>query len=179
MGEIKSTIELVMERTRHLSLSDEERKEQALSDFRKALSGIMRRFLDGAFTHERFKSEVDSLESSSGIKGGSVLVELAGDHLALDGDNDRILGILREFCRLDVGNLAHILKGYAESLRSESERRSGELKRELLEKRGIQGSAVQVNLAEDESWKSLKEALGKQYSQSLAQELARLKSLTA
>lgn len=78
-----------------------------------------------------------------------------------------------------MGGLADILEGYAESIRSESDRRSGELKRELLEKRGIGGSAVQANLAEDESWKSRKDALGNQYSQLLAQELARLKSLIA
>lgn len=179
MGEIKSTLELVMERTRHLSLSDEERKEQALSDFRKALSGVIRRFLDGAFTHERFKGELESLESSSGIKGRGLLLELVGDHLVLGGDNDRILGLLRGPLGLDVGGLADILKEYAESIRSESERRSRELKRGLLEKWGIQGSAVQANLTEDESWKSRKEALGKQYSQSLAQEFVRLKSLIA
>jgi hypothetical protein len=179
MGEIKSTLELVMERTRHLSLSDEERREQALSDFRKALSGMIQKFLDGAFSLERFNDEFESLELGSGIRDRRILVDLVEDRLDLGGDNERLLVLLRESCGLNVQAVSDILGGYAESMRAESGRRSEELKRDLFEKRGIHGSSVLVNLAADDSWRSREEALGNQFSKSLAQEFRRLKSQIA
>lgn len=177
MGEIKSTLELVMERTRHLSLSDEERREQALSDFRKALSGMVRKVLDGALSPERFNEELKTLKSSSGIRDRRVLADLLEDRLSLDGDNDHLLLLLRESCGLDTTAVTAVLNRYAESMRSESTRQSDELKRDLLEKRGIHGSAVVVNLAANDSWRSREEALRGDFARSLALELKRLKSL--
>ena len=39
MTEIKSTLDLVMEKTRHLILSDEEKQEQKENEFKKKLKG--------------------------------------------------------------------------------------------------------------------------------------------
>ena len=46
MGEIKSTLDLVMDKTRHLTLSDEEKQEQKEKEFRKKLKGPAQKFQD-------------------------------------------------------------------------------------------------------------------------------------
>lgn len=46
MGEIKSTLDLVMDKTRHLTLSDEEKQEQKEKEFKKNLKGPAQKFQD-------------------------------------------------------------------------------------------------------------------------------------
>ncbi len=46
MGEIKSTLDLVMDKTRHLTLSDEEKQEQKEKEFKKNLKGPTQKFQD-------------------------------------------------------------------------------------------------------------------------------------
>jgi len=48
MAEIKSTLDLVMEKTRHLTLSDEEKQEQKEKEFNKKLKGPAQKIQDQA-----------------------------------------------------------------------------------------------------------------------------------
>ena len=54
MAEVKSTLELVMERTRHMTLSEEDKREQALAEFKKSLGGLLQKVQDGVLGPEHF-----------------------------------------------------------------------------------------------------------------------------
>ena len=46
MAEIKSTLDLVMEKTKHLSLNDEEKLTQTNSAMEKRVSGVLKKCQD-------------------------------------------------------------------------------------------------------------------------------------
>ena len=58
MAEIKSTLDLVMEKTKHLKLSPEEKLEIQLQDLLKKVPGYVELVLDGALTPEQLLDEI-------------------------------------------------------------------------------------------------------------------------
>ena len=52
MGEIKSTLDLVMEKTRHLTLSQKEKEEQKQIEVNKRLKGLLQKYQDNLLRKE-------------------------------------------------------------------------------------------------------------------------------
>ena len=57
MGEIKSTLDLVMERTRNLTLSDEEKQAHKQMAIASRIKGLLQKMLDGMLTEYEFESD--------------------------------------------------------------------------------------------------------------------------
>ena len=62
MGEIKSTLDLVMEKTRHLSFSKAEREDQRKAELKSVLFGIVQKYQDEIFSMAAVKKEMDALK---------------------------------------------------------------------------------------------------------------------
>ena len=62
MAEIKSTLDLVMEKTKNLSLSSEERQAQKSKEIESRLRGLLQKFKDQALSADKFKSEYQKLK---------------------------------------------------------------------------------------------------------------------
>ena len=60
MAEIKSTLDLVMEKTRHLTLSDEEKQEQKENEFKIKLKGPAQKFQDQTINKRELKKEINN-----------------------------------------------------------------------------------------------------------------------
>ncbi len=58
MGEIKSTIDLVLEKTRNLTLSKEEKLGLAREELEKKIGGLLNRYLDNLLPISRLKEEL-------------------------------------------------------------------------------------------------------------------------
>jgi hypothetical protein len=145
MAEIKSTLDLVMERTRHLTLSEEEKQQQALAEFKKNLAGLILKFQDSAISLDRLKRETDLLREASGIRDSSVLVAEIAGRLDLEKENDRVLLLLKELCGADSSGIASVLGKCSNALRQEREALVRRKSEELDKLRGISGSAVMPN----------------------------------
>ena len=57
MAEIKSTLDLVMEKTKNLSLSDEERQGQKNKEIESRICGLLQKFNDQALNIDNLRSE--------------------------------------------------------------------------------------------------------------------------
>jgi hypothetical protein len=64
MGEIKSTIDLVMEKTRHLTLSREEKDAQKKVEVHKRLKGLVQKYQDNLLRKDRLEKELDILNKT-------------------------------------------------------------------------------------------------------------------
>ena len=62
MGEIKSTLDLVMERTKNLSLSDEEKQAQKQKEVESRIRGLLQKYLDGWLDKNQLKIDYESLK---------------------------------------------------------------------------------------------------------------------
>ena len=63
MAEIKSTLDLVMERTKHLTMSSEERVGQQQKDFEKKLQGVLQQYADKVLAIDELMERVTGLQA--------------------------------------------------------------------------------------------------------------------
>jgi len=64
MGEIKSTLDLVMEKTRHLTLSPEEKDAQTKVEVHKRLKGLVQKYQDNLLRKDGLEKELDILKKT-------------------------------------------------------------------------------------------------------------------
>jgi hypothetical protein len=176
MGEIKSTLELAMERTRNMVLSDKERQEQALAEFRGHVNGLLQRFRDGVLSQEEFRRELDQLQSGSEPSYAKALMEEAAKRIDPDQDNAWAMNLLEHICGVPVDGLRSILDEYGERMVSAGEGRAARIV-ENLEGAGISGSAVVPNLSGDGEWLEVHTRLRQDFGRSLKEEFYRLQNL--
>lgn len=175
MAEVKSTLELVMERTRHLTLTEEDRREQALAEFNRSLSGLLQKVQDGVLSLERFKADLRALQESSHRSGTTIILEEFSSRMDLDGDNTWVLNLLAGAFGVNTEELAALFREYRQALESLVQNRTGEFRKNLLERHGIRGSAVIPNCDADPEWATGREHLRERFKPVLRQAVARLK----
>ena len=149
MGEIKSTLDLVMEKTRHLTLSQEEKEEQKHIEVNKRLKGLLQKYQDNLLKKEHLEKELDSLRKAYDLKVDKMLLRMLLDSLKLGHKNESLLELLNEICGLDISGLETLLHDFRDAVGFASEKRIKEVKADLAEKRFISGSAVVPNLETD------------------------------
>ncbi|MDM8525469.1 hypothetical protein QUF80_19040 [Desulfococcaceae bacterium HSG8] len=170
MGEIRSTLDLVMERTGHLTLTNEEKQEQKSREFAKKFKGLIQKFLDKTRSTDHLKRELDILSETYGITDKKILSDEVAGRLQPDQDNSMIFILLREICDSDTANLEAIFDEYEEEKGSAAQKRSSEIREHLAKNHMITGSAVVPNLGTDENWKTEMQDIKNKFNHTLMQE---------
>jgi len=166
LGEIKSTLDLVLEKTRDLTLSKEEKLDLVREDMDRKTQGLVNRYLDNILPLSRLKEEIQGIDS----KENGLVFELLKKHLLAhfdpDSDNSLLVSALSEIAGFDVSLLAVLQKEYRAE-REETERAFNERALSALEERGVSGSAVVPNLSQDPDWDQSLRSLRKRYQERL------------
>ena len=175
MAEIKSTLDLVLERTRHLKMSADEKRQQQAAQFERSLAGLVQRCLDGALRPEEAQVELRRLEGSAGgLPVRRLLAESIVAHLDSEQKNEPLLALLGQESPL----APKLIVASLEKLRGELDRaeiaRQMELLTALRQRHGIEGTAVLVNLDADAQWKDERGQCLDAWRQALAAEIGRL-----
>ncbi|MDI9570321.1 MAG: hypothetical protein QM278_06330 [Pseudomonadota bacterium] len=150
MAEIKSTLDLIMERTKDLVLTEDERKEIRTRERQARVKGWVRRRRDGSLTDDDIRKYLAD-EGTAASETAALLREECLAHVDPGGDNGRILSLLQTALGMDtapVEELTAAFHGELERLRIDSDRTA----RAVLQERGIGGSAVVPNPNLDPEW---------------------------
>jgi len=177
MGEIKSTLDLVMEKTRHMNLSPAERNEKRAEDIEKALRGLVQKYIDGLLRKEPFLDAFSELEDVENHPKEHMLLREILDQIRIDdGPEARRAGLeLLEFgCALDPEKLASILNEFDAEKDKAAADRTRELLEQLLMHHQISGSAVVPNLDADAAFTERLNRLQKTCTERLDAEKERL-----
>jgi len=152
MAEIKSTMDIIMERTRSLRMTEDEKRAFKEQETAGKLKGLVQRCLDGAIDLTRFHDQVTVLknEARDDVMVGRLLEKECLDRIELGKDNERIFGMIEEV-RLDVPGIKEKLKEFEEQVQQEKVVRESRLIDGLKEK-GVSGSAVIPNIGADPGW---------------------------
>jgi hypothetical protein len=159
MAEIKSTIDLIMERTKSLSASPQERESFQRQEREKRLRGLVQRLLDDNLTLDGVKDELakEKKNGSAAEVAGVVKNALAG-HVDPEADNERLFRYINEL----VGTPGDRLRETLAHCREEATSRKAvlaERQRKELESKGITGSAVLPNPEADPLWTARREEM--------------------
>jgi len=178
MGEIKSTLDLVMEKTRNLTLSSEEKQAQKQLEIGNRIKGLVQKYQDGLLTNNQLETEYESLKKESDLSDNSLLVREILTRLDPDQDNHILLEALEDCCRLDTATPRAIVNDYRVTYNRAAQKRSAQLKEDLAQNKSISGTAVIPNLDADEQWQQEAQNIRNQFEIRLSQEIDKLTTVS-
>ena len=153
MGEIKSTLDLVMEKTKNLSLSDEERQGQKDREIESRIRGLLQKFYDQAIKVDNLKSEYQKLQKDYDLSDNAPLIKEICRQIELGKDNHAFFELLARFEAADIEGVTSVLDEYDDAIDAAARERSKVLKDKLAEAHFISGPAVVPNLEADKAWR--------------------------
>ena len=174
MGEIKSTLDLVMAKTRHLTLSREEKDAQKKVEIHKRLKGLVQKYQDNLLKKDQLEKELDSLKKTYDLNVDEILLNLILGSLEPGRHYQMYLELLNEICGLNVSGLEKIFQDFKGAVKSATEERVHEIKADLAKQRFISGAAVVPNLDRDREWLPVLGDIKGRFDQILSREKGRL-----
>ena len=151
MAEIKSTMDIIMEKTKGLTMTEEEKAEYKQQELTGKVRGLIQKFLEGVLKLEKFKVEVAALSAKQENAVNRIIVEESILHIKLGVNNEPVFRILMETAGVDAGPIQEMERAFIDRVAGEQADRQKSL-REKLEKRGVSGPAVIPNLKADPDW---------------------------
>lgn len=157
MGKIRSTLDIVLERTKDLTITEEQKAALRRREWTQKADGWVQRYSSGRLSPDDLKAEL--------ARGTAEYPELA-DILkrafvqAFDPDEDyrTLVDGLTTVLGIDPQPYLTRLAGFATAVAGH-ERMACERRLSALHDRGISGSAVLANLEADQDWQDLKAGL--------------------
>ena len=174
MGEIKSTLDIVMEKTRHLTLSEAEKTEQKHNEVNQRLRGLLQKYTDSLLRKKDLTRDLEGLRKTYDVKVYDMLACMLLSGIELDRGNESDLELLDGTCGIDVSRIEALLRECQDKIRFEIEKRTKEIKNRLARKRFISGSAVVPNLETDSKWVSTFRAIKGKYDRVLKEEKTKI-----
>ena len=156
MSEIKSAIELAMERTKGFVMDEQEKEKSLIQDAGNRIRALVRRFLDSAIDIDDFKNQYDKIELKENPKR-TLLVDILVNGIDV-GEDVESLDLLRVADRKLDSRLTAELKSFQREFLEALEKKRAEVRKRILKRlksEGISGSALEPNL---ESWDEWSEA---------------------
>ena len=174
MGEIKSTLDLVMEKTKNLTLSNEEREEQKNKEISDRLRGLVQKFQDHILNTDNLRSDYQKLQKEHGLPNNRHLIAEICSQIFPGKDNQVLFDLLAEFKVPGFEELKSILNEFQSVLDAAAEQRRQSLKDQLAKTHFISGSAVVPNLDNDAEWRQSAEKINLKYTHLLDEAKARM-----
>ena len=149
MAEIKSTLDLVMERTKHLTLSTEERAGQQRKDFEKKLNGLLQQYEDKLLSVDELMERNAALQADLNLENPMLAVLSVVKRIQPGMDNAHWLALIKRLAPAGVTQLEDVLADSQEKVAALVRKKEQHHLESLARDYGIQGSAVVPNLQKD------------------------------
>jgi hypothetical protein len=152
MAEIKSTLELIMERTKNLTMTEEEKENLQKKESAGKINGLIQKYLDRIISANTLKSEIE-LEEKTFPEFRQMAETALLDHLQPDQDNRNIFQALEQALGINTEPLQRKVTQFQKEVEAEKEK-FVKTCGDALKERSIFGSAVIPNPAQDETLQS-------------------------
>ncbi len=149
MAEVKSTIDLVMERTKNMVQSDDEKKKIHTRDLEKKAKGHVLRLMEELIEADELPGVLEEVTPDERGEFKRVLLQALAEALSLEADNGPILAGMRGLMGDDPGPLireVEDIRGKFIEERLALDRRIRDMLLDRLSAQGISGTAVRIKL---------------------------------
>ena len=180
MGEIKSTLELAMERTKKFAISEKEKEEIKQKEVFQKATTLFHRYREGHLPLSDILKEIDKMEQKTATTVKESLLSQWIDALSLDDDAERILKGVESLKQRSMDEVKQKFYSLLSQYQSEKEKVKEKVRVQLIEdlrKEGIHGSAVEPKLEGSGLWKKEIEKLDHSYKTKLEEIKEQLKVL--
>jgi hypothetical protein len=175
MGEIKSTLDLVMEKTKNLTLSVEEKQAQKQKETESRIKGLLQKYQDGLLAGDQLKTDYESLKKDSDLSDDKAMIAEIFSRLDPNRDNQLLLELLEECCRVNPAAIQTIIDDCRNDYLEAAGERKAQLKEDLARAYAVSGTAVVPNLEADARWQREEVDLRRRFESLLDQEKNKLR----
>jgi hypothetical protein len=151
MAEIRSTLDLVMERTRGLSMTDTEKNEMKKKELSGKIQALLERYSNDYLTLKWLETELNNMGMETDPKIRKTLKFEILERLSPNGDGDKLLEALEGITGIRADAYRGIISEYDKTLEQRRKKFAEKIIAGLsLQK--ISGSAVSPNMSADPGW---------------------------
>jgi hypothetical protein len=180
MAEIKSTLELALERTKKISISEEEREKIKQQETLQNVNGLFLRYREGRLSLNEILKDIERMDEKTGTLSKEILLSQCIDALSLNEEDERLLRGIEALKGREIDDLRAKLHHLLSQYQREKDRVKEEVavrSTEALRRDGISGSAVEPKLEGNELWKEENEKLERSYRMKLQNIKEQMKAL--
>jgi len=181
VAEIKSTLELAMERTKKLAISEEEKEEIKQKEILQKATSLFHRYREGHLTLNEILKEIGKMEKKTATTLKEFLLSQWIDALSLNDEDERILKGIESLKQKTIDEVKqsfhHLLSQYQGEYQKVKEE-ARVLCAEALRKEGIYGSAVDPHIEGSDLWKKVNEKLNLSFKTKLEEIKEQLRALS-
>ena len=162
MGEIKSTLELALERTRKLAITQEEREEIKRQELLKKATGLSHRYVEGHVPLQEVLREIERMADQEKSKVKKLLLSQWMEALSLESNHERLFDGIESFGGMNVSDLRKKFQLLVSEYQMERKKAGQDIERQAIEDlrtEDISGTAVVPRLEGDPKWKECTQAL--------------------
>ncbi len=166
MGEIKSALELAMERSRKYAVSDEEREKIKEKEILQKATGLFHRYKENLLPLHEMAREIERADEKTRQRVKEILLSHCLVALSLAEDPERLFRLIEFIKDQSLHDMKEkfqiLLTAYHEEVEKARKMASLQLA-EALKKEGICGDAVVPNVEGDNHWKKVLDELNHSY----------------
>jgi len=166
MGEIRSTLDIIMEKAERVTVTDKEKEAFMKSEVEGKVQGLLQKYLDRIISKERLKREVEAVGGERYAVATAVLKKECLGRIEPGEDNHPLLELLEHVMALDIRPVNKLLLKYQQDQEEKRGHREVVLKKRLKDQ-GISGTAVLPNLWADPEWTRYLTEVGNRFRQEL------------
>ena len=171
MGEIRSTMDIIMEKTKGLTMTEKEKTEFQQRELTGKIKGLTQKFFDGIINLDRLRIEAAALREEQQEIFDQIITEEAIKRLELEGNNEPVFTVLENTTGIDSAPIQKILADFGQRLKREREVHERALWDKLKEK-GISGSAVLPNIKADPQWNDFLSNLKQEFREKIEESIS-------
>ena len=150
MAEIKSTLDLIMERTKDLTMTVDEKKALQRKEWEGRVKGWVQKYIGGTMPLEDLKIQVESCQSKIQDLPDIIKAEVV-QHIHPENDNAPLLQLLEEALDTSAKPIVDLMTRFQDTLNANMISRRDTVKK-ALEQKKVYGSSVVPNLDHDGEW---------------------------
>jgi hypothetical protein len=180
MGEIKSTLELAMERTEKVTISEKEKGEIKQREVLQKATSLFHRYREGRLSLNEILKQIERMKKKTATTVKELLLSQWIDALSLDDDDERILKGIETLKQRSIDEVKQKFHSLLSQYLSEKEKVKEKVKvqfTEALRKDSIYGSSVEPKFEGGELWKKENEKLDHSYKMKLEEIKEQLRGL--
>ena len=173
MAEIKSTLDIIMEKAKKFSVTEEDKQSFKRRELEGKTKGLVQKTLDGVFDSKRFQAELAGLQTKDKDMVDRILKEELVARLEVEANSEALLEMLDHVAGPASAAIRKTMANFEKKAEKEKESRRKALL-DGFKKKGISGSAVLPNLDADPDWLRTRSGLKRGLQEDIKE---RLKSL--
>jgi hypothetical protein len=170
MAEIKSTLDIIMEKAKKFSVTEEERQGFKRQELEGKIKGLVQKTLDSILDSERFQVEVAALQAKDKDLVDQIVKDEVVTRLEMRANSEALIKLL-EYA---AGPVSPAVRKAVGEFEKKSEKQKEIRRKTLLEsfkKKGVSGSAVVPNMDADPEWARIKAEMRRQLQEEIREQL--------